>query len=207
MSQNFIILILSSTLLSCNNSVNTTNENSKSLTATEPIDNSDFLLRQSSESISQTQNNIDLASLNYQKIEKFDYNWSDSKSVSQLLKEGFEVKQDSSSSGATKYIFTKSNPMEIVEIVNNKSDDGAKSFILSYYLTSKTAYDNFFTLLVANKFKFNNRSNRYEKFIGTYEDLYISPIGQISKNNGLYYSIKYFHSQGKELSAPTIIKR
>ncbi len=161
-----------------------------------------MFITQNTDQKNDSKNNIKAACLSYREMEQLEKNWSDSNTVPLLLKKGFECKYKYRSKTATIYVFINQNRQDMLEISTEKSYYIGSSFTLNYYLKSKTDYTHFIKQLSDSEYKYNIGEKYYEKYMGTYEDKYISPNGQFSKNNRLFYVLKYVHYLGKELSSP-----
>ncbi|MBL0105436.1 MAG: hypothetical protein IPP51_17635 [Bacteroidetes bacterium] len=120
--------------------------------------------------------------------------------VNYLLKKGFQFQSDTSASTISESLFVKPGTGDMVELLSNKDTDGSISFIINYYTKNNANYSSILNALDREQYKFDSRNKRYKYSIGTYEDLCVYPLGQISKNSKMYFLVKYLHYQGKELS-------
>ena len=207
MLRHFILLIASTTIAACSNSNRTEEIINNKTDSTSQFSQRDSSEEESSDSVKVVTKALSKSSLTCNDFEKLDYWQSELNSNRILLNKGFEFLGDSSFSETKKYMYRKSGTGDIIEILLSKSSTGAQSFVISYSLSSLSLYEAFIESLENANYIFKKGENRFEKFISSYEELYIYSNSQISKDGRLDYSIKYVHWQGKELSTPELDKK
>jgi hypothetical protein len=203
MRQTLITLFTFFTLISCKEtpkSLNDIIQNTQNKTDTLIIsDKNKNALPGSSEATM----NLFEPSLYIKDFEKVSYNFSylsSGKNGKYFSNKGFALLADTINTATRKFTLIKSKPKEILEISYSQFPEGDNSFVINYYISSKIGYEMFIDSLNTSRFKFNQTNKRYEIFMGTYENLCVYTNGHILKNKELYYWVKYFHYQGKELS-------